>query len=167
MSTQQKSVFRRAFNRIVHIIVRFSFGATSCRPFFHRLRGVKIHGKVWIGDDVYIENEYPEYVEIHEGARITQRTIIMAHFHGAGKVVIGKNVWIGPNCVITANPGTTLTLGEGSVIAASSVVTKDIAPYTFVGGAPAKPIAKITLPFMPETSYEEWKKGLRPIKEDD
>lgn len=54
--------------------------------------------------------------------------------HDNGKVVIGRDCWIGANCIIL--PG--VTIGEGSVIAAGSVVTKDIPEYSIVGGVPAK-----------------------------
>ena len=50
------------------------------------------------------------------------------------KVVIGNDVWIGANCVIT--PG--VTIGEGAIVAAGSVVTKDVVPNSIVGGVPAK-----------------------------
>ena len=46
-------------------MARFLPGSTSLRPFLHKLRGVRIQGDVFIGDDVYIENEYPECIEIH------------------------------------------------------------------------------------------------------
>lgn len=49
-------------------------------------------------------------------------------------IKIMKDVWIGANCVITAG----VTIGEGAVIAAGSVVTKDVPPYQIVGGVPAK-----------------------------
>jgi acetyltransferase-like isoleucine patch superfamily enzyme len=49
-------------------------------------------------------------------------------------VEIGDNVWIGANSIIL--PG--VTIGSGSVIAAGSVVTKNIPPYTLAGGNPAK-----------------------------
>ncbi len=49
-------------------------------------------------------------------------------------VIIGQDVWIGANCVIT--PG--VTIGEGAVVAAGSVVTKDIQKNSIVGGVPAK-----------------------------
>jgi acetyltransferase-like isoleucine patch superfamily enzyme len=131
------------------------------------LRGVKIHGTVFIGDQVYLENEHPECIEIHDEAQIVLRTIIMAHFRGTGKVVIGKKAWIGANCTIAASPNQTLTIGEGAVLAAGSVVTKDAPPYTFVGGVPAKPIAKVTVPMTLKTTYEDFKKGLVPLDKKD
>jgi len=158
-----KSLLRRMINRALHLIAQFAPGATSFRPFLHRLRGVKIQGTVFIGDQVYLENEYPEAIEIHNGAQIVLRSIIMCHFRGVGKVVIEPHVWIGANCVIAAPTGRTLTIGEGSVVAASSVVTQSVPPFMFVGGSPAKPIAKVTVPMTLNTSYEDFKKGLVPL----
>lgn len=159
----KKTLVRRIVNRILHLLARFSPGCTTIRPFLHRLRGVKIYGKIFIGDDIYIENEYPEVIEIHDEAQIVLRTIIMAHLRGTGKIIIGKKVWIGAGCIIAASPGQTLTLGEGSVLAAGCVVAKDVSPYTFVGGVPAKPIARVTVPMTLTTSYEDFKKGLVPL----
>lgn len=156
-------LLRGIFNRIVHLFARFSPGASTIRPFLHKLRGVKIYGNIFIGDDVYIENEYPECVEIHDEAQIALRTTITAHFRGSGKVIISKKVWIGTGCVIAAAVSQTLTIGEGAAIGAGSVVTKDVPPFTFVGGVPAKPIAKITKPMTLSTSFDEFKKGLIPI----
>lgn len=158
-----KPLIRRIANRILHLMAQFAPGCTTLRPFLHKLRGVKIYGTVFIGDQVYLENEYPEMVEIHDGVQIVLRTIIMCHFRGTGQVVIEPNVWIGPNCVITAPTGRTLTIGEGSVVAASSVVTRDIPSFMFVGGSPAKPIAKVTVPMTLNTAYEDFKKGLKPL----
>ena len=159
----RKSLSRRVINRILHLVAQFGPGATSLRPFIHKLRGVIIRGHVFIGDQVYIENEYPEMVEIHDGVQFALRSIVLCHFRGTGKIVIKPNVWIGANCVIATTPGRTLTIGEGSAIAAASVVTRDIPPYTFVGGAPAKPIAKIAVPMTLHTSYEDFRKGLAPL----
>ncbi|MTC61716.1 antibiotic acetyltransferase [Providencia rustigianii] len=55
---------------------------------------------------------------------------------GKGDTVIADGVWIGMRAFIM--PG--INLGEGAVIAANSMVTKDVPPYTIVGGNPAKPI---------------------------
>lgn len=50
------------------------------------------------------------------------------------KVIIGNNVWLGQRVMIM--PG--VTIGEGSIIAAGAVVTKDVEPYSIYGGVPAK-----------------------------
>lgn len=49
---------------------------------------------------------------------------------------IGNDVWIGHGVTIQSG----LTVGDGAVIGAGAVITKDIAPYTIVGGIPAKPL---------------------------
>lgn len=55
-----------------------------------------------------------------------------------GDTVIGNDVWIGYEAVIM--PG--VEIGDGAIIASKSVVTKNVAPYTIVGGNPAKEIRK-------------------------
>ena len=55
-----------------------------------------------------------------------------------GDIVVGNDVWIGYEAVILAG----VTIGDGAVVAARSVVTRDVPPYTIVGGVPAKPIRK-------------------------
>lgn len=159
-----KNFVRRAMNRVLHLIAQFGPGATSFRPWIHKLRGVKIKGKVFIGDQVYIENEYPEAVEIHDGVVITLRCTILAHYRGAGKIIIQKNVWIGTGAKIVTPVNRTLSIGEGSVIAAGSVVTRDVPAGLFVGGAPAKPIAKATIPWTMGTPYQDQINGLEKIK---
>lgn len=53
-------------------------------------------------------------------------------------VVVGNHVWIGYRAIIL--PG--VTIGEGAVVAAGAIVTRDVAPYTIVAGSPAKPVGK-------------------------
>ncbi len=53
-------------------------------------------------------------------------------------IVIGNDVWIGFEAVILSG----VTIGDGAVIGTRAVVTKDVSPYTIVGGVPAKPIRK-------------------------
>ena len=55
-----------------------------------------------------------------------------------GDIVIGNDVWIGYEAVIMAG----VHIGNGAIIAARAVVTKDVPPYTIVGGVPARPIRK-------------------------
>lgn len=159
----RKSVARQAFNRLLHLLCRFGPGGETLRPFFHRMRGVKIGKSVWIGDDVYLDNEFPECIEIEDGAMVELRATILAHTHGAGKVVIGKNAFIGAGAVVVTPGNRTLIIGEGSVIMASSLVTGSIAPYTLYGSDASKPLAKITKPFTANTTYEEFMMTLQPL----
>lgn len=113
---------------------------------------------------MYIENEYPECVEIGDQTQIGIRSIILAHFRGPGKIVIGKKVWIGPNCVISAAAGQILTIGDNAVIGASSVVTSDVPPGIFVSADRAQPFAKVTVPWTEEKDYKDLIRGLVPIR---
>ena len=55
-----------------------------------------------------------------------------------GDIVIGNDVWIGYEAVILSG----VTIGDGAIIGSRAVVTKDVEPYTIVGGVPAKSIRK-------------------------
>jgi virginiamycin A acetyltransferase len=73
---------------------------------------------------------YPFNV-LFEGARHFE-----GHPHSKGDIVIGNDVWIGTEAFILSG----VTIGDGAVIAARSVVTKDVLPYSIVGGNPARHI---------------------------
>lgn len=55
-----------------------------------------------------------------------------------GDIVVGNDVWIGYEAVILAG----VTIGDGAIVGTRAVVTKDVPPYTIVGGVPARPIRK-------------------------
>jgi acetyltransferase-like isoleucine patch superfamily enzyme len=151
-----KTVLWRLFSRILHLVVSFSPGTITLRPFLHRMRNVKISLRVFIGEEVYLENDYPECIEIQDEVVIALRATLGAHLKGPGKIIVQKKTWIGSGCIIAAAGGQTLTIGEGAALAAGSVVTKDVPPYTLMGGIPAKPIARITVPLTLDTSYTDF-----------
>lgn len=64
---------------------------------------------------------------------------ILRTVYSKGPVVIGDNVWIGDKATILPN----VRIGDGCIIGANSVVTKDIPPYCIVGGNPARIIKSI------------------------
>ena len=73
-----------------------------------------------------------------------------------GDIVLGNDVWIGYEAVIMAG----VTIGDGAIIWARAVVTKDVPPYTVAGGIPAKPIKKRypeeTIAALSELKWWDW-----------
>lgn len=59
-------------------------------------------------------------------------------FKNAGDTVVGHDVWIGSEAMIMSG----VKIGDGAVIGSRALVTKDVGPYTIVGGNPAEPIKK-------------------------
>ena len=56
------------------------------------------------------------------------------YFDEFAYIIIGNDVWLGANVIVVDG----VKIGDGAIVAAGSVVTKDIPPYTIVGGVPAK-----------------------------
>lgn len=77
---------------------------------------------------------FPLYYEEWE----LEKSNITTAWDNKGDIVIGNDVWIGYEAVIMAG----VNIGDGAIIAARAVVTKDVPPYTIVGGTPAKEIRK-------------------------
>ena len=67
-----------------------------------------------------------------------EKSDVATAWDNKGDIVIGNDVWIGYEALIMAG----VHIGNGAIIAARAVVTKDVPPYTIVGGVPAKPIRK-------------------------
>ena len=66
------------------------------------------------------------------------RANVASAWDNKGDIVIGNDVWIGYEAVIMAG----VTIGDGAIIGTRALVTKDVPPYTIVGGVPARPIRK-------------------------
>lgn len=86
-----------------------------------------------IGDYVLMGPDVVIFTMNHKADR-TDIPIGAQGMTGKRKVTIGNDVWIGQRAMIM--PG--VTVGDGSIIAAGAVVTKDVPPYSIVGGIPAR-----------------------------
>lgn len=162
-SVEMKPLLRRMSNRILHLLARFSPGSTTFRPLMHRARGVKIGEGVFIGDDVYIDNEYPEAIEIQDRVQISIRAIIIAHTRGPGRLIIGKEAFIGPNSVLFCGADRVLKIGEGAVIGAGSVITRSVPPKLYVAPAAPQALARVRIPLPVAATMEEFWSGLEMI----
>ncbi len=91
-------------------------------------------GYIQIGNNVMMGPRVGLYAENH----IFERTDIPMKQQGVSveTIIIEDDCWIGANSVILAG----VRIGHGSIISAGSVVSKDVAPFTIVGGVPAKQI---------------------------
>jgi hypothetical protein len=159
-----KNRARGLANRLLHLMARQLPGATGLRPRLHRWRGVKVGKDVFIGDEVYLENEYPERVEIQDGAQISIRAVLLAHTRGPGWIVIEKDAYVGPNSVLVTSAGKTLRIGAGSVIGAGVVVTRDVPAGTFIPPPSANPIARVTVPLAKAGCVDDFIRGLVPLR---
>ena len=157
-------MFPGLFGRLVHKIAFIAPGGGSLRPWLHRLRGATIGKNVWLGLLVYIDEIHPEAVTIGDNCTIGVRTSIITHFYWGsrrptsnGKVTIEKDVFIGPHCVILPN----VRIGEGAVIRAGTVVSRNVAPHALWGLPSADALGVVTVPLTSEHTNEEFIQGLR------
>ena len=145
----------------------FNFGSKKVRAFCGKLilrhcgknvnieKGAHFSSEVSIGDNsgIGVNCEVAPQVTIGNDVNKTPNTKIYTANHGMERidipmwrqesspvepVVIGNDVWIGARVIIL--PG--VHIGDGAVIGAGSVVTKDVEPYCIVAGNPAKLIRK-------------------------
>lgn len=109
--------------------------------------GIKIGDRVLISSNVHIHDT--DGHPFDSAARFSQTKAILTQGHPreiygieAREIVIHNDAWIGLNAVILKG----VTIGEGAVVGACSVVTKDVPPYTVVAGNPARVIRELEKP---------------------
>lgn len=88
-----------------------------------------------LGKNVTITDNSHGYITKNE----THTPPLKRPLYSKGPVIIGKNVWIGDKATILPN----VTIGDGAIIGANAVVTKDVPPFCVVGGNPAKVLKRI------------------------
>jgi acetyltransferase-like isoleucine patch superfamily enzyme len=156
----------RILGTVLSRLALFVPGGSHVRPRIQRWRGVSVGNNVWIGLYVYIDNLHPEALTIGDNCTIGIRTSIITHFYWGprqrasnGRVVIEDNVFVGPHCVILPN----VTIGQGAVIQAGSVVTRSVPPGTFWGPPPAGPLGVVTVPLTSDHGFAAFLRGVRPM----
>ena len=91
-------------------------------------------GHIAIGNDVLIGPNVVLRSNDHVVAASDRPIRLQGHV--SGRIDIEDDVWVAANVTVVGG----VRIGRGAVVAANAVVTRDVAPYTIVGGVPAKPI---------------------------
>jgi len=133
------------WSRILNLLSRYLPLLPAMRIYLQRLRGVKIGENVFIGADVYFDESYPKLIEIENNVAILAGSMLLAHstipkhhqniLKEKNKgLLIKKGAYLGAKSVIL--PG--IVIGKNSIVAAGSVVTKDVLDNSIVVGVPAE-----------------------------
>jgi acetyltransferase-like isoleucine patch superfamily enzyme len=144
---------KRLIKKILHVILRLSPG-NKLRVKILKLLGANIKGELYIAQNFFVlDAGKTEYLTIEKNVGIGPNVTILIHSdpypsklselypRSWQKVHIGENVWIGACSTILGG----ITIGNNSIIAAGSVITKDVPPFSVVGGVPAKIIKTLDI----------------------
>ncbi|WP_224962998.1 acyltransferase [Geomonas subterranea] len=155
--------------RVLGKLAMLAPGGYSLRPWLHKIRGVHMGKNVWISQLVYLDDQHPEKIAIGDNVTIGLRCTVFAHFYLGdrcpeevkGGVVIGNDVFIGPNCTILHG----VTIGAGAVVVAGSVVTRNVPAGVLYGPPAAEPLARITHPLTEngQVQYQKFLFGLKKL----
>lgn len=134
-------VFKNVF---VNLLARYCPSLRLKNTMYRRLLHMEVGDKTAIALMVMMDAFFPELIRIGTNTTIGYNTTILTHEYllreyRLGAVEIGSHVMIGANCTIL--PG--VKIGDYAVVGAGSVVTKDVEPYTFVAGNPAKFVRRV------------------------
>jgi len=134
--------------RVIKVIAPDNNSSFQENVYISKPGKVKIGRHCQINEDVFIQGaEIGDYVMIAPRVAILcnmhkfERTDLPMALQGKvlnNKVIIEDDVWLGRNVVVM--PG--VRIGKGSIIASGAVVTKDVEPYSVMGGVPARLIKK-------------------------
>jgi acetyltransferase-like isoleucine patch superfamily enzyme len=155
----KENFLRGVRNRLFQHLARILPGARSLRVSLHRWRGVRMGKGVWIGYDVILDTSRPHLITIEDGASLSMRVTVIAHFRETQGVTIGAGAFVGPGAIILPN----VTIGHGAVVTAGSVVSQSVAPMTIVQGNPAVPIATCGISLSEQVTLKEFSRRLRPL----
>ncbi|MCM3631409.1 acyltransferase [Paenibacillus glycanilyticus] len=150
------SRFKAVRNFIAIQLARYCPELTVKNWIYRRILGMKVGKQTAFALMVMVDVFFPERIEVGDNTIIGYNTTILTHEYlikeyRLGNVKIGSNVMIGANSTIL--PG--VTIGDHAVIAAGSVVHKDVPAHAFVGGNPIRDIKR--------TGAAEHKDDDRPV----
>ena len=159
-----KRIMRKILKKLLKLLLK-NMPNFRLRAAMLRWCGYAVGEDVYIGEDLIIVDEPDDWglVTIGDRVAISPRvTLVVSSRPNFSRIApyvpvkhapiaIGHDVWLGTGVVIL--PGT--VIGDGAVVAANSVVTRHVEPYTIVGGTPARPIRKVDVPWIKKQTDQE------------
>lgn len=152
------NIYRKRLEKMMDWPILEPFCPRRLRPWLLRRMGCHVGKNVFVGDYVRVDKNHADLIYIDDYAHLTAGCRLLCHqrdlssYHVGdnaadcgyrlGEIHIGKGVMIGMESMIM--PG--VTIGDGAIVGAMSLVTKDIPPYTIATGHPARVIKAIAEP---------------------
>lgn len=138
--TTYVSPWRVCRNFAIIFLCRF-IPSLRLKNFLYRCVGMKVGKNVSVGLMAMFDVFFPQLITLGDNTIIGYNATILAHEFmvknwATGKVNVGSNVMIGANTTVLAG----VTIGDGAVISAQSLVNRDIPPNVTAGGVPARVI---------------------------
>ncbi|MGI6575014.1 MAG: acyltransferase [bacterium] len=136
---QAVSYRRVIFNFLIIQVCRYSPSFWFKNLLYRHLLGMKVGKNAAIGLMVMVDVFFPQEISVGENTIIGYNCTLLGHEFlqtewRRGPVKIGRNVLIGANTTVL--PG--VTIGDGAIVSACSLVNKDVPPGAKVGGVPVK-----------------------------
>ena len=152
------NIYRKRLEKMMDWPILEPFCPRKLRPWLLRRMGCHVGKNVFVGDYVRVDKNHADLIYIDDYAHLTAGCRLLCHqrdlsnYHVGdnaaecgyrlGEIHIGKGVMIGMETMIM--PG--VTIGDGAIVGAMSLVTKDIPPYTIATGHPARVVKSIAEP---------------------
>jgi len=150
------AVVRAVTKKVLKMLVK-QMPLYPLRAAMLRWCGYQVGKNVYIGEDLIIIDEPIDrgLVRIGDRVAISPRVTLVVSSRPNfsriapyapvkhGPIMIEDDAWLGTGVAVLPN----VTIGEGAIVATNSVVSKDVPPYTIVGGSPAKVIREVVVPW--------------------
>jgi len=125
------------------IYISMHLPSLTLKRWVYRCLGMQLGHNVTIASGVILDYFFPELIEIGDNTIIGMDTMVLTHEYlrdrfRLGRVRIGANCMVGARSTILAG----VTLGEGTIIAAMSLVHRGTPEGTFAGGVPIRPLRR-------------------------
>lgn len=149
------NIRRKFLQSMMDWVILEPFLPRKLRPFLLKRIGCKVGKDVFVGDYVRIDLNHSDLIEIEDGVHIASGCRILCHQRDLSNYYVGDDystlgynlgkVHLCKGCLVAMDsflfPG--VTIGEGAIVGAGSLVTKDVPPWTIAAGRPAKVVKKI------------------------